>query len=240
MKDATLVLVPGLMCDHAVWSPVCALLGGWRFEVADHGDCDSLPAMAQRVLAWAPERFALAGHSMGGRVALEVLRLAPERVTHLALLDTGHLPRAPGQPGEEEARKRQALLRIAQVQGVRAMASQWLQGMVHPHRLGDPLLVASILAMFERKSARVFERQIRALLNRPDASDVLRTVRVPTLVMCGRQDSWAPPAQHEALCAALPEGVGVLELVEGAGHMLPMERPEAVSSAFQAWLQRGA
>ena len=241
MPHEPLILVPGLMCDHAVWEPLLpALSPGRHCTVVDHGHASSLVTMAQQLLDAAPARFALAGHSMGARVALEVVRLAPQRVSRVALLDTGYLPRAAGAAGEEEAAKRHALLKVAQEQGVRAMAQVWVQGMVHPARLGDAALVERILAMFSRKSAEVFAAQITALLTRPDASDVLRNLQVPTLLGCGAQDSWSPPAQHEAMLQLLPPAAeGVIDVVEEAGHMAPMERPEAVAAGMLRWLQTG-
>lgn len=231
-----LVMVPGLMCDHAVWTPVWPHLNRPRpLLVADHGDAVSLGEMAERLLHDAPPVFALAGHSMGARVAVEVLRRAPGRVRGLALLDTGYLPRADGAAGEDEARKRHALLDLACTQGVRAMAQTWVQGMVHPDRLGDAALIETIVAMFARRSAEVFAAQIAALLERPDAREVLRGVRVPTLLLCGRQDSWAPVAQHEAMHALL--GRGELVVTESAGHMAPMEQPAAVAASLSAWLR---
>jgi pimeloyl-ACP methyl ester carboxylesterase len=238
MSVQTLVLLPGLMCDAAVWEPLYPHLPAdttpW---VADYGMANSLAAMAQGVLAQAPaERFALAGHSMGGRVAMEVLRQAPQRVSGVALLDTGHLPRAAGEAGAQEAAKRQALLDIARSQGVRAMAQAWVQGMVHPARLQDAALIESIVAMFARKSADVFAAQIAALLARPDASPVLRTLALSTLLQCGAQDSWSPPAQHADMQALAPHAV--LDVVADAGHMAPMERPQAVAQALVRWLQQ--
>jgi pimeloyl-ACP methyl ester carboxylesterase len=176
----------------------------------------------------------LAGHSMGARVALEVLRLAPERVKGVALLDTGYLPKPAGEAGEEEARKRFHLLKIAQERGVRAMANEWVQGMVHPDRLSDAPLVESILAMFERKDAHIFACQINALLNRLDGSDVLRAIKVPTLLMCGKQDAWSTPAQHQAMNALATHAT--FDVIEDAGHMAPMERPEPVALSLQRWL----
>ncbi len=235
MTREPLLLIPGLMCDKAVWQPLLPSLSAISdCAVVGPGDADSLPAMAQQLLRAAPPRFALAGHSMGARVALEMLRLEPARVSRIALLDTGYLARAPGAPGDDEAHKRQALLEIARSQGVRAMATAWVQGMVHPARLADAVLLERILAMFERKDADAFERQIRALLQRPDASDVLRAIRVPTLVLCGRQDSWAPVSQHEAMQALVANAE--LVVVEQAGHMAPMERPLAVAAALERWL----
>lgn len=236
MGVTTLVLLPGLMCDAAVWEPLFAHLpAGTTPWVADYGMAHSLSAMAQGVLQQAPaERFALAGHSMGGRVAMEVLRLAPQRVTQVALMDTGHLPRAAGEAGSQEAAKRLALLEIARTQGVRAMAQTWVQGMVHPNRLQDAVLIEAVVAMFARKSAEVFAAQIEALLARPDASEVLRTLAVPTLLQCGAQDSWSPPAQHADMQALAPHAV--LDVVADAGHMAPMERPAAVAQGLARWL----
>lgn len=240
MSATTLVLLPGLMCDAAVWAPLYPhLLTGIQPWVADYGAARSLEAMALAVLAQAPaERFALAGHSMGGRVAFEVLRMAPQRVSHLALLDTGHLPRAAGEAGAQEAAKRHALLEVARSQGVRAMAQVWVQGMVHPQRLQDAELIESIVAMFARKSADVFAAQIEALLERPDASGVLRSLALPTLLQCGAQDSWSPPEQHAAMQTLAPQAV--LDVIEDAGHMAPMERPQAVAASLSRWLQREA
>ncbi|MEY3654984.1 MAG: hypothetical protein RL739_3154 [Pseudomonadota bacterium] len=236
MKKHNLVLVPGLMCDHSVWDP---MLEGLRSEaccqIIDHGQARSLVVMAQQLLALAPPRFALAGHSMGGRVALEVMRLAPERVSHLALMDTGYLPKAPGAAGDAEVAKRMALKDIAQRDGVRAMALQWVQGMVAPHRLADAALVERVVAMMERKSADVFAHQINALIERPDGTEVLRQLRVPTLVLCGAEDSWSNPAQHEEISQWIPARPAVVSVPE-AGHMVTMERPEPVVQAFKDWL----
>lgn len=237
MRTEPLMLVPGLMCDATVWRPVMPALQAVCYcHVVDHDEADSLPRMAEQLLQHAPPRFALAGHSMGARVALEVLRRAPGRVTRVALLDTGYLARPAGEAGEAEARKRHALLALARRDGVRAMALEWVRGMVHPDRLQDTALIDEILAMFERKEVAHFERQIRALLARPDASDVLSAIRVPALLLCGRQDSWAPVAQHEAMHALLP--AAALTVVDDAGHMAPMERPQAVAQALLSWWQQ--
>lgn len=241
MNALPLLLVPGLMCDHTVWAPLLPWLTADRScTVVDHADADALPQMAHQLLASAPPRFLLAGHSMGARVALEVLRLAPERVRGVALMDTGFLPKPQGSAGDDESAKRLALLQIAKEQGVRAMAQQWVRGMVHPDRLGDAELIERILAMFERKSAGIFERQIRALLSRPDGSDVLRSLRVPTLLMCGAQDAWSPPAQHEAMQVLVSPTLVQMDLIEHAGHMAPMERPAEVAASLSRWLVRCA
>ena len=232
-----LFLIPGLMCDHTVWEPVLPALSPLaRCHIVDHGDADDLGEMARRVLARAPARFAVAGHSMGGRVVLEILRQAPQRVSHAGLLDTGFKPLPDGDAAEQERRKRQALLDLAHQQGVRAMATEWVKGMVAPHRLSDAALLSEILDMFERKSADTFARQIRALLAGPDGTSVLQRLAVPTLVLCGEQDSWSPPAQHQAMADLLPMKAPV-RVIAQAGHMVTMERPEATAQALCEWLQ---
>ncbi len=230
-----LLLVPGLMCDEAVWADVIPKLSAVATcQVVSHGLAASVPQMAKQLLAQAPERFALAGHSMGARVALEVFRQAPDRVSRIALLDTGYLPLAGGDKGQQEIAKRQQLLHTARTQGVRAMASQWVQGMVHPDRLSDAPLIDAIVTMFERQSADHFDAQIRALLARPDASTVLQSLNVPTLIACGDQDAWAPLAQHQAMQALAPHAL--LAVFPHAGHMAPMERPRAVAEVLVGWM----
>ena len=237
MRALPVLLVPGLMCDHTVWDPLLPQLTALHpCHVVDHGQADSLTQMASQLLRDAPPKLCMAGHSMGARVGLEVLRLAPERVAGVALLDTGYLPLPAGQPGEEEVRKRMNLLQIAQNQGVREMAQTWAQGMVHPDRLRDETLMEAILQMFERKSADIFAKQLHALIHRPDGSDVLSRIAVPTLIGCGRQDAWSPPSQHEAMHKLAPHAK--LDIYEDAGHMAPMEQPQAVVDSLLHWLAR--
>jgi len=233
----TLMLLPGLNCDAAVWAPqVAALKDQANCIVPAWGLRDSLTAMAEQVLAEAPtERFCVAGHSMGGRVALEVLRLAPQRVERLALLSTGTHSLAAGEAGEKERAGRMALLQIARSKGMRAMGQQWARGMVHAARLGTPLF-EDVLDMLARGSAEQYAAQINALLTRPDAGPLLPTIACPTLVLTGREDAWSGPAQHEAMAAAIPHAT--LAIIEHCGHMCTLEQPQAVSEALTAWLQR--
>ena len=235
MSKATLLLLPGLLCDGTVWQAQCAAL-------ADIADCrvpvyrtlDSIGAMAEHVLSIAPPGpFALAGHSMGGRVALEVVRRAPERVARLALLDTGFQALAAGEAGEKERAGRHQLLTLARAQGMRAMGDQWARGMVHPGRLEDAVF-EDILQVIARNTPAMFEAQISALLSRPDATALLPQIRCPTLVLCGRDDAWSPLARHEEMHAAIFGSR--LEVVEKSGHMTTMERPDAVSLAMRNWL----
>jgi len=230
-----LLLLPGLLCDDAAWLPVLPHLQGIAdCRSVDYGDADSLPEMARRVLADAPAQFAIAGHSMGARVALEVYRTAPRRVTRLALLDTGYQALPAGAAGEQERSRRMALVALARADGMRVMGPEWMRPMVHPARLADAPLVEAILAMVERRTPDQFAAQIRALLARTDLTELLRSVRVPTLVACGREDAWSPVAQHEAIAALVPGSR--LAIFDGCGHMAPMERPVAVAEALATWL----
>jgi pimeloyl-ACP methyl ester carboxylesterase len=224
------------MCDAAVWQPqLQALSATANCVVIDYALRDSLTDMALQVLAAAPTpAFALAGHSMGGRVALEVVRLAPERVDRLALLDTGTPPLAAGEAGARERAGRMALLELAQTQGMRVMGRQWLRGMVHPDVI-DSALFESVLDMLERSSPAQFAAQIHALLTRPDAAPVLSSITCPTLVLCGREDVWSPPEQHAHIAAAVPKSR--LCVVERCGHMATMERPAEVNAAMLGWMQ---
>jgi pimeloyl-ACP methyl ester carboxylesterase len=201
----------------------------------DHGDADSLVGMAERILQCAPAVFDMAGHSMGGRVALEVMRIAPHRVRRLALLGTGYRAKESGEAGAEELRKRQVLLDIARTQGVRAMAMEWVKPMVAPSRLPDTDFVEQIVAMIARKSEDIYKRQIKALLERPDASDVLSRLQIPTLVMAGAFDGWATPAQHQDIANHIPAKPEVA-VIGPSGHMMMMEEPQLVAQHFNQWL----
>jgi pimeloyl-ACP methyl ester carboxylesterase len=235
MTRPSVVLLPGLMCDRSVWAAQEKALDFAECFVPTYGTIDSIEQMARFVLDAAPSwSFSLAGHSMGGRVALEMIRIAPERIERLALLDTGMAPRPQDDAGELERSNRMALLALARSRGMREMGLQWARGMVHPSRLQSPLFDA-ILDMLERSSPQAFEAQINALLSRPDARGVLEEVRCPTVFVCGRQDAWSPLQRHQEMHALLPGSQ--LVVIEDSGHMTPMEQPEAVSRALRQWLQ---
>lgn len=227
----TVILVPGLLCDGDVWTHQSAALGAnYDIIVPDLTRHDSLGGMAAHMLDTAPVRFSIVGHSMGGRVALEVFRLAPERVARLALLDTGVHP-----AGAEELPKRQAMLDISAGQGMTALADAWLPPMVRPGLLDtDPALRATLYAMIERMTPAIHRQQITALVNRLDAAPLLAQIDCPTLVGVGEFDLWSPPDQHVPIADAIAGAK--LVVFEGAGHMAPMETPEAVSAALREWM----
>lgn len=235
MARPTLLLLPGLMCDRAAWAPQLEAFAP-RFEcvVPHYGRLDSLPAMAAQVLRDAPPGpLAVAGHSMGGRIAFEMWAQAPQRIERLALLDTSYHPLPPGAEGERERSGRYALLDIARRHGLRAMAREWAQGMVHPGRLGTPLFEA-VLDMFERGTVEAFAAQIEALLARRDATALLGSIDVPTLLLCGREDGWSPPSRHEFMHRHIAGSR--LAVIEQCGHMSTMEQPAAVNAALADWL----
>jgi len=230
VTSPTICLLPGLLCDATVWAAQAAALAGHgRVHVGDLWGPRSFAAMAGKVLDETSGSLAVAGHSMGARVAFEMWRLAPERIERLALLSTGFHP-----PGPQEEPKRMALVRLAYEQGMAAVADRWLPPMVHPDRVHDEALMAPLRAMVCRATPEIFEGQQRAGLSRPDAGPYLETIACPTLILVGRQDGWSPPAQHAEMARRI--GRSELVLVEHSGHMVTVEQPEPVSRALAAWL----
>ncbi|MES1192406.1 MAG: alpha/beta hydrolase [Steroidobacter sp.] len=236
-KPEALVLVPGLMSDAGLWqAQINVLQSRIPVTVIDHGELDSLSDMAGNVLEHAPAKFALAGHSMGGRVVLEVMRQDASRVTHLALIDTAcHAVTDPAAIAKERE-TRFGFLKIAREQGLDRMARIWVQNMVHPDRLQDEALLDSIARMFARQSVAKYAAQINALLNRTELFPVLKTITCPTLVLCGREDASTTLAVHEEMMSALPKAS--LVVVEHCGHMSMLEQPDAVTAAMQRWLEK--
>ena len=229
VRDAVPVLLPGLMCDSRMFAAVLERIPGAAVVDGFYDGCDRIEAMADHALVRLPERSALIGHSMGARVALEVVRRAPERVERLALVDTGIHPVRPG-----EREKRYALYEKGCREGMAALVDEWLPPMVGEGALRDPALMARLHAMAVDSGLAVFRAQIEALLHRPDLTDLLPTIRCPTFVIVGREDRWSPVSQHEEIAAAIPGAQ--LRIVEGAGHMMPAEQPEAFSAVLAEWL----
>ena len=227
-----LILLPGLICDASIYAPQTAFFRDSK-AIDGYGTRDRLEDMAECVLEQAPERFDLLGHSMGGRVALEIVRAAPERVRRLALVSTGVHSLRPG-----EVRKRFDLRRIGREHGMGALTDVWLPPMVAPANLANANIMEPLRAMCLNAGPKVFEAQIDALLARPEVEDLLPQIACPTLVMCGSADGWSPPEQHERIAAAIPDSE--LVIVEGAGHMIQLEAPEAVNAAIARWLARPA
>jgi len=230
-EQPRLVFVPGLVSDETVWRPAADLLAPYPVAFADVTQPQSITEMAEHLLAAYAGRLIIAGHSMGGRVALEAARLAPERVAGLALFDTGFHPKKDG-----EDVKRRHFIDLANSGGMDALLAEWLPPMVHAPRRADKALMSALEAMVRRMTPAIHERQLRALLGRPDAWPGLADIGCPVLVAVGRQDGWSPLAQHEQMAAALPDAK--LVVIEDAGHFAPIEQPDATAAALRQWITR--
>lgn len=228
----TIYLLCGLLCDRTVWENQIEALqeAGYDARPMSFQGFDSIGGMAEHLLAQAPERFSLVGHSMGGRVALEAYRQAAQRIERLALLDTGYGPAV-----ESETESRGQMVRKALAEGIDAIAETWARPMIAPSRQQDEALLGSILQMVGRMSGEIYAGQTRALLTRPDATPVLASIRCPTLILCGNQDAWSPPERHRVMADTIAGGR--LRLIDDCGHMSTMERPDAVAAALKEWMQ---
>lgn len=225
-----LLLLPGLLCDAALWRPQSTALADLVVPiVCDLTRHDSLSAMAASVLAEAPEYFSLAGLSMGGYVAQEIMRQAPQRVLRLALLDTSSRPDT-----DEQRARRRGLIELAGRGEFKGVTPRLLPLLIHPDRLADPPLVDIVLGMAERVGKDAFLRQQSAIMGRPDGRPDLPRIACPTLVLCGREDALTPPALHEEIAAAIPGAR--LEIIEKCGHLSTLEAPDQVNAAFREWL----
>lgn len=223
-----IILIPGLLCDETVWQPLLTKLNNGA-AIADLSTQDNLTEMAKECLAAHTGKLRVAGHSMGARVALEMARLAPERVERLALLDTGIHPLRDG-----ETAKRNEIVRFTYENGMEALAERWLPGMVYEPNRNNALLMQNLTDMVLRKNPDLHARQIKALVDRPDASAYLKNITCPVLLVVGRQDQWSPVSQHEDMLNILPNAR--LEAIEDAGHFSPLEQPEAVSKILVEFL----
>jgi pimeloyl-ACP methyl ester carboxylesterase len=226
----SLLLLSGLLCDETVWVEAAQdLKSAADVRFAAFQGFDSIQAMAAYVLRRAPQQFLVAGHSMGGRVALEIFRQASERVLGLALLNTGvHPLRA----GEIESRGR--LVKLARERGMSAVAADWLPPMMGASTARVAQVMPKLQAMVERQTAESFAAQTKALLERPDAVGVLPMINVPTLLASGTADTWSPLTQHEEIRRQIPEAT--LVAIDDAGHMAPAEQPHAVAAAVRTWI----
>ena len=218
-----ILLVPGLNCSPRLYA--AQILALWRLGpvmVADHRRDDTMAGIARRILATAPSRFRLAGLSMGGYIALEMMRQAPERVTKLALLDTSARPETP-----EQTERREKLIALAEKGRMREIMDVLWLVMVDPSRLKDSALRAEMDKMAEETGAEAFVHQQRAIIGRADSRPLLGAIACPALVIVGESDQLTPPAHAEEIA----KGIAGAKLVKlaGCGHMSTMEKPEEVT-----------
>lgn len=230
MKEP-LVLVPGLSCNAALYAPQWpALADGRPILVADHSRDDTLGAIVRRLLEVAPERFALCGLSMGGYIAFEVLRQAPERVTRLALLGTSAKPATP-----ETNLPREQMVALAEKGAFDNVTTLLWQRLVAPSRLADEALRLLVRQMAEAVGADGFVRQQRAIMRRPDSRPVLAGLSCPALVLVGAEDVITPVAEAREM-AGLAGARGRLAVIPQSGHLSTLEAPEAVTAELLRWL----
>jgi len=229
-KPIPLALLPGLLLDAGLWrAQIEGLADIADCRVADLSIQDSVAVMAADVLAAMPDRFALAALSMGGYVALEILRQAPSRVMALALLDTTARP----DTAEQTARRR-GLIELAQKGTFRGVTRQLLPLLVHADRVGDTTLTGEVMAMAERFGRDAFLRQQKAIMTRHDTRELLPHIDCPTLVLCGREDALTPLAWHQEMADAIAGAR--LVVIDACGHLTPLERPAEVTVALRDWL----
>jgi len=229
-EKTPLILLPGLLCDAALWAHQSETLSDIAdVNVADLTKDESLGAMAARVLDAAPKTFALAGLSMGGYVAQEIMRRAPKRVERLALLDTSARADTP-----EQKTHRGELIDQLSVGDFRGVTSRLLPLLIHPDRLAESTLTAVVKRSAANVGADAYVRQQTAIMNRPDGRGDLAKISCPTLVLCGRQDALTPLKMHDEMAAAI--GSATLVVIDDCGHLAPLERPRAVSAVMRYWL----
>lgn len=225
-----LLLLPGLLCDRALWAPQLAGLADITdMTVGDLTQDDSVGGMAERVLAAAPPRFALAGLSMGGYVSFEILRRAPERIERLALLDTSARPDTP-----DRTQNRRDLIALARQGNFKGVTPKLLPSWVHPKRMSDAALVETVTTMTQRVGRDAFVRQQTAIMSRPDSRPGLSRINCPTLVLCGRDDAATPVEHHREIAADI--STARLVIVDECGHLSTLEQPEAVNRELRRWL----
>jgi pimeloyl-ACP methyl ester carboxylesterase len=230
MPADPLVLVPGLACSARVWSPVLPAL--WRHGpvmIANHCRDDTMSAIAARILAEAPPRFALAGHSMGGYIAFEIMRQAPRRVTRLALLNSSARPDSP-----EATARREAQIVLAEAGRLHDVIEQLLPLFIHPDRLQEPALRDLVHAMADDVGPEGFVRHQRAIMSRPDSRPGLASIRCPVMVLASAQDDLLPVELSLEISTAIPGAR--LVLIPDCGHLSLPEHPTEVGRAMLDWL----
>lgn len=226
-----ILLVPGLVCSLRIFAPVIPHL--WRFgpvTVANHIRDDNMGAIARRILAEAPPRFALAGHSMGGYIAFEIMRQAPQRVAKLALMNTQARPDTP-----EATTRRRGQIARAQAGEYRAILDELFPIFMHPSRRENAGLRQLVHDMGDDVGPEAFVRQQIAIMSRPDSRPTLAWIKFPTLVLSSDEDNTVPNALSTEMADGIPGAK--LIIIPDCGHMTPPEQPQATTEALVDWLR---
>lgn len=227
-----LLLLPGMMCDARVFGPQIKHFGRDRaIHLPPISNKDTVGALAVEILTHAPDRFAIAGLSMGGIVALEIFRQAPRRVTRVALMDTNAAPEPPERAALREPQ-------IARVKG--GSLEEVMRDEMKPNYLvagpGRQAILDLVMDMAKELGPDVFERQSRALQRRHDMQPILTKIKAPTLILCGEEDVLCPPERHRRMAEITPRSQ--LEIIKGAGHLPTLEQPDLVIAALSDWLSK--
>ncbi|RNB89170.1 alpha/beta fold hydrolase [Brevibacillus nitrificans] len=231
MTKIPLILLAGTLCNSLLWQHQKEHLS----DIAEifEGDVTrdrSIQAMASTVLRQAPEQFALAGLSMGGIVAMEIMRQAPERVKKLALLDTNAYP-----PRSDQISNWERFIQMAKNdQFIEITTRYLLPGLLHPQHLQNKQLVETVIQMADSIGPEAMINQMTALMTKPDARDVLTTITCPTLVATGREDASCPLQAHQEMADLIPQAK--LVIFEQCGHLSTLEQPQAVTAVLRYWL----
>lgn len=226
-----ILLVPGLVCSSRIFAPVIPAL--WRFgpvTVANHIRDDNMGAIARRILAEAPPRFALAGHSMGGYIAFEIMRQASYRVAKLALMNTQARPDTP-----EATTRRRGQIARAQAGEYSAILDELFPVFVHPSRRDDAGLRQLVSDMGDDVGPEAFVRQLTAIMTRPDSRSTLAWIKCPTLVLSSDEDNTVPNSLSTEMAGGIPGAK--LVIIPDCGHLTPLEQPRATADALVDWLR---
>jgi pimeloyl-ACP methyl ester carboxylesterase len=226
-----ILLIPGLAGSPRIYAPVASAM--WRLgpvTVANHVRDDTIGAIARRILAEAPPRFALAGHSMGGYIAFEIMRQAPDRVAKLALVNTQARPDTP-----EASTRRRALIARTTAGEYRAVLDELFPGFVHPSRRQDGALRQLVHDMGDDIGAEAFIRQQTAIISRPDSRPTLAWIKCPTLVLTGDEDNTIPNTLSKEMADGIPGAK--LVILPDCGHLPQVEQPQATADALVEWLR---
>lgn len=225
-----LILVPGLACSPRIYAPqVPALWCSGEIILANHIRDNSMAGIAKRILDEAPPRFAVAGHSMGGYIALEIYRQAPERVARLGLLSTSPQPETP-----EQRERRNGWIAEVKAGGYRAVMERLFANFVHPKRTGDAALKQIVMDMAEDVGPDRFVGQLEAIMSRADFRPLLPTITCPTLVLTSDTDNMVPNKFSDELAEGIPGAK--LVVIPDCGHLPQLEKPEAMTAALRDWL----
>jgi len=226
-----LILLPGLLCDEALWQNQSKSLETMAAcQTADTTKFDRIDAIARDVLARAPPQFALAGLSMGGYVAFEIMRQAPERVLKLCLLDTSARPDTP-----DQANRRRLLLAMSKAGQFKGVTPRLLPMLISKSRLEDQDLTSIITAMAERVGRDAFHNQQTAILNRIDSRPFLKDIRCPVQLIVGSEDELTPPDIMREVKDGIPQAR--YTIIQGSGHLTALEKPEEVNQLMREWIK---